>query len=84
VVPNLLKQQFEANQSNTKWVGDFTYVDTAEGRLYLAVLLDLCTRKGWSMTDHRRSSLGEDAFKMALKRQQPPRISCTIGPRGAS
>lgn len=71
--PNLLNQQFEADQPNTKWAGDITYIDTAEGWLYLAVLLDLCTRKvpGWSMTDHLRSSLVEGAFEMALKREQP-------------
>lgn len=75
VAPNLLNQQFKTAQPNTQWAGDFTYIDTAEGWLYLAVLLDLCTRKvpGWSMTDHRRSSLVEDAFKMALKRQHPPK-----------
>lgn len=73
VAPNLLNQQFEADTPNTKWAGDFTYIDTAEGWLYLAVLLDLCTRKvsGWAMTDHRRSELVEDAFKMALKRERP-------------
>lgn len=73
VAPNLLNQDFQADQPNTKWVGDFTYIDTAEGWLYLAVLVDLCTRKvpGWSMADHRRAELVEDAFKMALRRERP-------------
>ena len=73
VAPNLLNQDFQADEPNTKWVGDFTYIETAEGWLYLAVLLDLCTRKvpGWSMADHRRAGLVEDAFKMALVRERP-------------
>jgi transposase InsO family protein len=73
VAPNLLNQDFQADQPNTKWVGDFTYIDTAEGWLYFAVLVDLCTRKvpGWSMADHRRAELVEDAFKMALLRERP-------------
>jgi transposase InsO family protein len=75
VAANLLNQAFEADRPNLKWAGDITFIDTAEGWLYLAVLIDLCTRKvpGWSMTDHLRSSLVQDALDMALKRQQPPK-----------
>jgi transposase InsO family protein len=73
VAPNLLDRDFSAERPNEKWAGDITFIDTAEGWLYLAVLLDLCTRKvpGWSMADHMRTSLIEGAFQMALWRQGP-------------
>ena len=44
VAPNLLSQNFRAEQLNRKWAADITYVDTAEGWLYLAPVLDLCSR----------------------------------------
>lgn len=80
VAQNLLNQDFAADPLNLKWAGDITFIDTAEGWLYLAMLLDLCTRKvpGWSMTwvvsqpHHLRASLVEGALDMALKRQHPP------------
>jgi transposase InsO family protein len=69
--PNLLNQDFSATQPNQKWVGDITYIDTAEGWLYLAAILDLFARPvvGWAMADHMESSLVENAFKMALMRR---------------
>ena len=53
--PNLLNQDFIAEKPNEKWVGDITYIDTAEGWLYLAVILDLFSRRvvGWSMATDR-------------------------------
>lgn len=52
VAPNLLEQDFIAMSPNQKWVGDITYLATGEGRLYLAVLIDLFSRKviGWAMS----------------------------------
>jgi len=49
--PSHLNQEFSASGTNQKWVSDFTYIDTAEGWLYLAVVLDLFSRKvvGWAM-----------------------------------
>jgi transposase InsO family protein len=71
--PNLLDQKFTAERPNQKWVGDITYVDTAEGWLYLASVLDLFSRKvvGWSMDNHLYASLVEDALHMAVTRRNP-------------
>lgn len=71
--PNLLNQEFCASAPNQKWVSDITYIETAEGWLYLASILDLFSRKvvGWAMADHLEASLVEDALKMALQQRQP-------------
>lgn len=73
VAPNLLAQDFVATRPNEKWVADITYIDTDEGWLYLAAVLDLYARTivGWSMADHLHSALVEDALKMALGRRFP-------------
>lgn len=70
---NLLNQEFSALAPNQKWVTDITYIDTAEGWLYLASVLDLYFRKvvGWAMADHLEASLVEAALQMALTRRQP-------------
>jgi putative transposase len=71
--PNLLNQDFSASAVDRKWVSDITYIDTAEGWLYLAAVLDLFSRQvvGWAMADHMPSSLVEEALKMAMLRRQP-------------
>lgn len=71
--PNLLNQDFSAEAPNRKWVADITYIDTAEGWLYLATVLDLYSRRvvGWSMADHMQTSLVEAALRMALAERQP-------------
>ena len=73
VAPNLLAQDFTASQPNQKWLADITYLDTAEGWLYLALVLDLFARRivGWAMADHMRAELVEDALIMALGRRLP-------------
>jgi putative transposase len=73
VAPNLLNQDFRADRPHQKWVADLTYIDTDEGWLYLAVVLDIYSRKavGWAMADHMRSSVVEDALQMALWRCHP-------------
>jgi putative transposase len=73
VAPNLLNREFEAEQANLKWVADITYIPTHEGWLYLAVVLDLYSRKavGWSMKAEMTTDLVEDALKMALYERQP-------------
>jgi len=71
--PNLLNQEFSASRPNEKWVGDITYIDTAEGWLYLASIMDLYSRRvvGWSMADCMDVSLVENAWKMAVVNRQP-------------
>lgn len=69
--PNVLNREFSATKPNQKWVADITYIDTFEGWLYLAVIVDLYSRMivGWAMADHMEASLIEDALKMALSRR---------------
>jgi putative transposase len=71
--PNRLNQDFSADAVNTKWVSDFTYIDTAEGWLYLAVVLDLFSRKvvGWAMAEQMNTALTDTALNMALLTRQP-------------
>jgi transposase InsO family protein len=70
--PNRLNQEFSATTANTKWVSDFTYIDTAAGWLYLAIILDLFSRKviGWAMSEHMNTALVETALHMALQTRQ--------------
>lgn len=72
VAPNVLDRQFEAPAPNRVWLSDITYIRTEEGWLYLAGVLDLFSRKivGWSMGDHLRGELAEDALQMAIRRRR--------------
>jgi transposase InsO family protein len=67
--PDLIRRDFTAAVPTTKLVGDITYLKTEEGWLYLAVVIDLCTRMvvGWSMAEHMRTSLVVSALKMAKR-----------------
>jgi len=69
VAPNRLNRDFEASRPNEKWLADITYIPTAEGWLYLAVVMDLFSRKivGWSFADNLESRLVERAFQMAVQ-----------------
>jgi putative transposase len=73
VAPNLLQRDFHADAPDTKWVADTTYIWTAEGWLYLAVVLDLFSRLvvGWSMAATQDASLVLQALHMALARRRP-------------
>jgi transposase InsO family protein len=73
VATNRLDRQFEADGPDRKWVVDITYVPTGQGWLYLAGVMDLCSRRivGWSMADHMRSELVSDALKMAIAQRSP-------------
>jgi putative transposase len=73
VAPNLVARQFAVEKPNRVWVGDITYVWTAEGWLYLAVLLDLYSRKvvGWAMSHRVDAALVQEALHMALGRRKP-------------
>ena len=73
VADNVLDRQFDAARPDRKWAADITYVPTGQGWLYLAGVIDLCSRKvvGWSMADHMRTGLVADALNMALTRRGP-------------
>ena len=75
VAENLLQQDFTAQRANQVWVGDITYIGTDEGWLYLAVVLDLFSRKvvGWAMSERMTATLVCDALQMALFRRKRPR-----------
>lgn len=66
--PNVLEQSFHAEKPDTTWVGDITYIPTFEGWLYLAVLIDLHSRRvvGWAMGSSLSKQLAIDALQMAL------------------
>lgn len=73
VAPNLLQQDFHADQPNQKWTTDTTYIWTQEGWLYLAVVLDLFSRMvvGWAMAAIQDAALVITALEMALARRRP-------------
>ena len=73
VAPNLLDRQFDVARPNTAWVGDITYLWTGEGWLYLAVMLDLFSRRvvGWSMSNRMTTELPLEALRMAWWSRKP-------------
>jgi putative transposase len=74
VAKNLLNRQFEVDQPDRVWCADITYVWTMQGWLYLAVILDLFSRKvvGWAMSTRINAQLTVDALRMAYWRRKPP------------
>ena len=74
IAPNLLGQNFTATAPNQAWVGDITYIWTAEGWAYLAVLLDLYSRRvvGWALRKSLSRELAVSALKHALTGRRPP------------
>lgn len=74
IAPNLLDRQFAATAPNQKWAADFTYVWTGEGWLFVAVVLDLYSRRvvGWSMQPTMTAQLVMDALLMAIFRRGRP------------
>jgi len=73
VAGNVLNREFHPGRRDEVWTTDITYVPTAEGWLYLAVVLDLFSRRvvGWATADHLRAELACDALRMALKHRRP-------------
>lgn len=73
VCPNLLARRFAVAKPNTAWVTDMTYLWTAQGWLYLAVIIDLFLRRvvGWSMSERIDRKLALDALRMALAQRRP-------------
>lgn len=75
IAGNVLDREFQASAPNQKWAADFTYIDTTEGWLFLAVVIDLFSRRvvGWSMQPQMTSQLVMDALTMALWRRGKPK-----------
>ena len=72
-IPDRLQRTFTADRPNQVWIADITYVRTGQGWLYLAVIIDLYSRRvvGWSMSKRLTEDLTLSALKMALIRRQP-------------
>jgi len=75
IAPNVPGWQFHASEPNAKWIADFTYIWTAEGWLYVAVVVDLFSRRavGWSMSAAMTAQLVIDALLMAIWRRGRPK-----------
>ena len=74
--PDLVDRDFQAAGPNQLWVADITYVPTAAGFLYLAVVVDVWSRRvvGWAMANHLRAELVLDALNMALGQRRPREV----------
>jgi len=75
IAPNLVARPFRVPQHDQVWGADMTFLPTAEGWLYLAVLLDLCSRRvvGWALSPQLDQHLALRALDMALAQRRPPR-----------
>ena len=73
--PDLVDRRFQAKAPNRLWVADITYVPTRQGFLYLAIVLDVFSRRivGWAMDSHLRTELVLDALEMAVAQRRPAR-----------
>lgn len=85
VAPNLLARNFHADSSNQKWASDISYVWTQEGWLYLAVILDLHSRRviGWAVSNRMKRDLAIRALEMAINLRQPPKRCIHHSDRGS-
>ena len=85
IAPNLLDRDFTADRPNQKWAGDISYIWTCEGWLYLAVILDLHSRRviGWAVSNRIKRDLAIRALKMAIALRSPPR-GCIFHSDGGS
>jgi putative transposase len=74
IVANVLDDNFVADAPNSKWAGDISYIWTSQGWLYLAVILDLHSRRvvGWAMSDRMKKDLAIQALDMAVRLRNPP------------
>jgi len=75
-VPDLVSRKFQADAPDQLWVADITYISTWSGFLYLAVVLDVFSRRvvGWSMANHLRTELVLDALNMAICQRRPEAV----------
>ncbi len=71
--PNMLDQDFGADTTNHKWSADISYIPTLEGWVYLAVVMDLYSRRiiGWCMSDRMKYNLALNALNMAITLRNP-------------
>ena len=71
--PDRVERRFEADAPNRLWVADITYVPTLAGFLYLAIVLDVFSRRvvGWAMAGHLRTALVVEALEMAVDQRRP-------------
>jgi putative transposase len=85
IAPNILDRRFQATAPNQKWAADFTYIWTAEGWLYVAVVIDLYSRRvvGWSMRAAMTADLVTEALMMALYRRGKPNALMHHSDRGS-
>ena len=85
VAANVLGRQFVAERPSQKWIGDFTYIWTAEGWLYVAAVIDLFSRRvvGWSMKAEMTAGLVTDALMMAIWRRGRPNALLHHSDRGS-
>lgn len=78
IAPNVLGREFSVEYEDEVWVSDITYIATGQSWLYLAVFIDLRTRKvvGWSMSNEMTAELVVNAFEMGVRKQgQPPLVA---------
>jgi putative transposase len=85
ICDNLLDRKFQVERANQVWTTDITYIWTAQGWLYLAIVVDLFSRKiiGWSVQDHMRTSLCKEALTMAWWRRKRPKAVMHHSDRGS-
>jgi putative transposase len=85
IAPNRLERQFEVDKPNTVWVGDITYIQTSQGWLYLAVMIDLFSRQvvGWQVSDRIDQQLVNDALLAGLANRGYPKQVMIHTDRGA-
>jgi len=85
IAPNLLNRNFSADQPDQKWVVDISYIWTREGWLYLAVVLDLYSRRviGWAVSSRMKRDLAIRALNMAMALRKPPKGCIHHSDRGS-
>ena len=85
IAPNLLSRDFFAEKPNQKWVVDISYIWTREGWLYLAVVLDLHSRRviGWAVSNRMKRGLAIRALNMAIALRRPPKGCVHHSDRGS-
>ena len=85
IAPHLLKRQFDPPQANQVWAGDITYLWTRQGWAYLAVVIDLFSRRvvGWKVSSEMKTELVVEALKNAVQQRKPPRGCLFHSDRGS-